>query len=194
METRHVAETPGPQGDKVSGVTFEPSEDGFCIAIEAAGWRGPALAAGVVGGILLLTGVGGAMVTLMLSISGMHIGVTLFISFLAALHIFAGAFVLAAARRISRAVGLLDVVGESLLVTVDGWKGTRQRQWTSDEIKSIRVGPSNLSINNEPLMELQITPREGEPEGYLTGRGEETLEWIAGKLREGLKVGGWEGE
>jgi len=194
METRHVAETPGPQGDKVSGVTFEPSDDGFCIAVEAAGWRGPALVAAIFGGVLLLSGVGAAMAALMMSIGGMHLAVTLILSFAAAVHIFAGAFVLAAGRRLSRAVGLLDVVGESLLVTVDGWKGTRQRQWTSDEIKSIRVGPSNMSINNEPVMELQITPREGEPEGFLAGRGEETLEWIAGKLREGMKVGGWEGE
>ena len=43
-------------------------------------------------------------------------------------------------------------------------------------------------MNERPVLELQVRPREGAQVGLLAGRDEEELHWIATRLRRALTM------
>lgn len=85
---------------------------------------------------------------------------------------------------------VLAVVGNQFLTFETGPLGSRRREFTGCDLLDIACGPSNVSVNNKPLPQLQIVPAEGKPVGMLTGRDEAELKWIATVLRQPLGISG----
>lgn len=56
--------------------------------------------------------------------------------------------------------------------------------WPTTELSHIRVGASNMTVNDQPVMELQIHPKRGKKEGILAQLDDEVLRWIAYELRQ----------
>ena len=83
---------------------------------------------------------------------------------------------------------IIDVIGDTLLLTVSGLFGTKQHEWPKDQIAAIRIGPSGMKVNNRPLMQLQVHPRFGAYVGVLTGRDDQEIRWVATTLRHALNV------
>jgi hypothetical protein len=71
-----------------------------------------------------------------------------------------------------------------------GLFGTKQREWSRDEITAIRADRSGIEVNDHPVieLELQIHPRAGKKVGLLAGRNEDELRWMATRLRRALNV------
>jgi DMSO/TMAO reductase YedYZ heme-binding membrane subunit len=64
--------------------------------------------------------------------------------------------------------------------------GMRKRQISRQQITGVSVGPSGTTVNDRPLLELQISVRGAPSEGMLVGRSVEELNWIAATLRQAL--------
>ena len=102
-----------------------------------------------------------------------------------------GIFLAAFATHMGKSRASLVVVGsgaEAVLAfhRVSPVRKPRELSWASDELSHIRVGDSNMSVNDEPVQELQIHPREGKKIGLLAQLDNEELEWIAFELRQQL--------
>ena len=63
------------------------------------------------------------------------------------------------------------------------------RAWRAGELSAIRIGPSGMSVNDVPVMELQIHPKDGKKVGLLSQLDDEEIDWIAAHLRKALNVG-----
>lgn len=94
-----------------------------------------------------------------------------------------GAF--SAARR--RAI--FDVVNGALLVTSKGLRSLKSSQWDAGAVKDIRLGPSGTTVNDKPILELQVIPRSGDKAGFLAWRDDEELRWAAAELRAAAGIG-----
>ncbi len=101
-----------------------------------------------------------------------------------------GLGVLAAAVNMGRRRAILDIVGDALLITRAGPFGSKLTEYSADQIESIKVGRSGMEVNDVPVMELQIHPREGKKLGLLSQRDDDELQWIAYELRTALRIGG----
>ncbi len=99
-----------------------------------------------------------------------------------------GIGILLSAVNMGRRRAVLAVVADELLVLQTGLFGSKRWQWLRRDLADIRTGPSNTSVNNVPVRELQIQPREGEPVGLLAGREDAELQWLATELRRALRV------
>ncbi len=97
-----------------------------------------------------------------------------------------GVGVLLAAINTGKRYADIATAYDSLLVVHQSIFRKQVRQWTSDELERICVGPSGVEVNDQPVMELQFHPRSGGKYGLLGGRQEDELEWIAGQLRQSL--------
>ena len=60
----------------------------------------------------------------------------------------------------------------------------RELSWASTALTHLCVGDSNMSVNDEPLRELQFYPKKGKKVGILAQLDDEELEWIAWELRQ----------
>jgi len=87
-----------------------------------------------------------------------------------------------------RRQAILDVVGDTLLITERNLFKTRQTEIPRDNIQSIRMGPSGTEINDTPIMNLQIRLKKGKKIGVLSQLTNDELAWIAAILRHALKV------
>ncbi|NBC11243.1 MAG: hypothetical protein GVY24_05825 [Planctomycetes bacterium] len=91
-----------------------------------------------------------------------------------------------------RREAILDLIGGggsgTLLVTTKSLFGTKQREWSADQISHLGVGPSGIKVNDVPVMELQVHPKEGKKVGLLRQLDDDELEWIAANLRVALGV------
>ena len=99
-----------------------------------------------------------------------------------------GIGLLLAAIHRGRRHAMLAVVGDSLMTMQAGLFGTKQGEWRRDGLVDIRPGPSGMEVNDEPVLELHIVPREGRPFGLLRGRDVAELEWMATVLRRALRI------
>ena len=75
-----------------------------------------------------------------------------------------------------------------LRVETKGLFGTKQLDWSRDEITALRADRSGMEVNNRPVIELQIHPRDRKKVGLLAGRNENELRWMATRLRRALNV------
>ena len=89
---------------------------------------------------------------------------------------------------LGRRRAVLRVVDDELQIFRAGLFGSSRRLWTRLEVGDIRVGPSNLVVNDVPVLELQIHPvvRTGQKYGLLGGRDANELRWLATLLRQRL--------
>jgi hypothetical protein len=78
--------------------------------------------------------------------------------------------------------------GRALLISQRSYFGVKQRGWQREELRTITCGPSGMEVNEQPVMELQITPASGGTESFFTGRDEDELRWLARLLRESLEL------
>lgn len=59
----------------------------------------------------------------------------------------------------------------------------RELNWAINDLSHIRVGDSNMSVNDEPIQELQVHPKQGKKVSLLSQLNDEELKWIAYELR-----------
>jgi hypothetical protein len=64
---------------------------------------------------------------------------------------------------------------------------SRHNCWSADEIRTIRVSPSSMKVNDQPVMLLRIKPVVGKYVNLFVGRDETELRWIATMLMTALK-------
>jgi len=83
-----------------------------------------------------------------------------------------------------------EVVVESgrLRVETKGLLGTKQWEWSRDQIAAIRADRSGMEVNHKPVIELQVHPSGGKKVGLLAGQDETELRWMATRLRQVLHV------
>jgi hypothetical protein len=65
----------------------------------------------------------------------------------------------------------------------------KRREWPLNEIKTVRVGPSGMEVNDVPVPELQIHGHQDKLFGLLAGRDKQELTWMATVLRQAIKQG-----
>ncbi len=90
------------------------------------------------------------------------------------------------AVRMGKRQAIIDVIGDTLLVSETTGQRTKQHEWTADQIRSIHMGPSGMEVNNKPIMQLQIQPIEGKKLGIFSNRDRNELRWLATTLRQSL--------
>jgi hypothetical protein len=88
----------------------------------------------------------------------------------------------------ARRHAILDVVGDTLLVTRKTIFGLKQLEWRADQLRAIRMGESGVEINDVPVMQLQIHDADGKKHGLLSQLSNDELRWIAYELRRALGV------
>ena len=93
-----------------------------------------------------------------------------------------------AAMHMGRKRAIMDVIGDTLLVTESGMFGTKQHEWSAEQITSIRMGPSGMKVNNRDVMQLQVHPTQGKHVGLFTGRDKDELCWLATLLNDELAL------
>ncbi len=76
----------------------------------------------------------------------------------------------------------------TLRIESHGIFGSKQREWRRDELAAIRADASGMTVNDRPVINLQIHPTIGKRAGFFAGRNEDELRWIAWQLRRVLKV------
>lgn len=101
-----------------------------------------------------------------------------------------GIGMLVAAINAGRRRAILDVVGDTLLITRQNIFKTRQQEVRRDNIKSIRRDASGTKVNDVPLLNLQVHLREGKKIAMLGQLSNDELSWIASELREALGLSG----
>ncbi len=87
-----------------------------------------------------------------------------------------------------RRQAILDIVGDTLLITERNLFKTKQTEIPQDNIRSIRMGPSGTEINDIPVMNLQIRLKKGKKIGLFSQLTNDELAWIAATLRHALNV------
>ena len=88
--------------------------------------------------------------------------------------------------RMGRRWTILDVVGNTLLISKGGPSGAKQRELRAAEIAAIHPGASSAKVGNIPVLELHIHLHHGERCSLLFRRNKDELEWIAAVLRNAL--------
>lgn len=81
----------------------------------------------------------------------------------------------------------IAVVGNSVMALQTSLFRSRSAEWQSCDIQAIRVGPSGMEVNDQPVLQLQIVPTSGKTFGLLSGRDVAELEWMATLLGDALK-------
>jgi hypothetical protein len=101
---------------------------------------------------------------------------------------FAGLGMLAGAINMGRRRA--EVLAESgrLQIQTTGLFGTKQREWARGEVAAVRMDASGMEVNERPVLELQVHPVTGKKAGFLAGRDEAELRWMAALLRRALQV------
>jgi len=97
-----------------------------------------------------------------------------------------GAGMIVYALSLSRRRTVLDIVGDTLLVTRSGLRKVRAWEWRAADLKRVHVGPSGMEVNDEPVLALVIEPREGRKTILLAARSEAELRWIAWEVGSAL--------
>ena len=101
---------------------------------------------------------------------------------------FVGIGMLLGAINMGRRKAALAVTGGSLMVLQTGLFGSKQREWPPGEVEAVCAGPSGMTVNDKPVLELQIFDGGAAKFGLLAGRTDEELEWMAAELRHVLKA------
>lgn len=93
-----------------------------------------------------------------------------------------------AAVNLGRRQAALAVANGRLMIVQTGLFGTKKREWACENLRRIGIGPSGWSVNDVPVLELQIHPHDEKKHGMLAGRETQELAWMATVLRNAGKV------
>jgi hypothetical protein len=99
----------------------------------------------------------------------------------------AGAGMLLVGWNMARRESAVAVVDGKLLVMQTGLRRAKRREWPLSEIQSIRVGPSDMEVNDIPVPELQMHGGKAKLFGMLAGRDARELTWMATVLRQAMR-------
>jgi len=171
---------------KASNVKLERFDDGLTLKVPPAGLKG---SKGLFGFSLFWCGLM-AVFTSIVALAGIDTGdssIWILVGFLALFWLI-GAGLMAGALNMAKRQAVLAVVDDSLMVLQTGLFGSKRKEWTRDQLESVCCGPSGMTVNNVPVMELQIHPREGKKFGLLASRSNAELRWMAGVLARALRL------
>lgn len=98
-----------------------------------------------------------------------------------------GIGILLVAIHTARRRAVFAVTHGMLLVLQSGLFGSKQRDYKPGEVLDIRVGPSGMTVNDQPVLELQIMDGKAKKLGLLAGRPEAELAWVADELKLALR-------
>jgi hypothetical protein len=169
-----------------SDVQVDSYDGGVTLRVPPAGMKG---SAGLIRfAIIWFVMIGGF--TALFAVAGVHqagIGAGLFgAGVVMSLFWLAGAGMVLAGWNLVRRESALAVVDGKLLVMQTGLRRSKRREWPLSEIKSVRVGPSGIEVNDVPIPELQIYGDKTKLFGMLAGRDERELTWMATILRQAI--------
>ena len=99
-----------------------------------------------------------------------------------------GIGVMISAINAGRRRAILDVVGDTLLITRQNIFKTRQQEVRRENIKSIRRDKSGVEVNNVPVLNLQVRLHEGKKISMFSQLSNDELAWLAAVLRGALDV------
>ena len=99
-----------------------------------------------------------------------------------------GLSMLTGAINMGRRRAMLLFESGQLTVAQIGIFGAKKWEWNRDDIAAIRADASGITVNNAPVIELQIHPVRGKKTGFFAGRDEQELRWMASELRRALKM------
>lgn len=99
-----------------------------------------------------------------------------------------GIGLLLASIHMARRRAAIAATGGTLMVIQTGLFGSKQRTWEPGDLEAIRVGPSGMTVNDKPVLELQFFDGGAAKFGMLTGRNDDELEWLAEELRAVMQV------
>ena len=168
-----------------TNITLLPQAHGLAIAIPASGFKGASLILTLVGA--LFAGVPCAILAGIISKAGKgNLGSYLFLS----LFMVVGIALLLSGINAARLRFMLAVAADRVAIRRIGLFRTKEQTLTRAEIAAIHIGPSNVSVNDVPVMELKID-RAGDAAtvGLLINRSDDEINWIGGLLRQTLQVG-----
>lgn len=101
---------------------------------------------------------------------------------------FVGLGMMAGALNMARRRALFIVDKTTLRLAQAGLFGTKSWVWRREDISTICAGASGMTVNNQPVIELQIHPLGAKKIGVLAGRDEQELRWIASTLRHATNL------
>lgn len=93
------------------------------------------------------------------------------------------------ALRSGRRRGLIDVAGSDLLITRQSLGKPRAESWNATELDVVCIGPSGTTVNDRPVLELQVHLKDGGKRGFFPERRDDELRWIAGEISAALGIG-----
>ena len=94
--------------------------------------------------------------------------------------------ILLAAINMGRRRSNLATAGDRLFVVRESIFGRKTHEWKAADLEEIRRGASGTTVNDVPVLELQIHPRQGKKVGLLSERDNGELTWIAAELNQAL--------
>ncbi len=192
-KNRHAVSVDLLERPENSRVQYEPLDDGLTLRVPPAGvWKG---SAGLMVFAILWNGFMVVFTSLVVAsmFGGAGKGPEGFwerIGFGCFLALFwaVGIGILFSALHMGRREAAIAVTGGSLMVLQTGLFRSKSREWQPGEIAAIRSGPSGMEVNDVPVMELQIMPKDGKKFGLMGGYNEQELAWVATLLRQALDV------
>jgi hypothetical protein len=174
-----------------SAIDYQPLDDGFAIRIPPRGvWRGSgglfAFSLIWLGFMVIFTATWVVLSSQVKPADGRQF----FWIFAAGDVLFwlIGLGMLLASLHMGRRQAAIGVTNGELKLMLAGPFGTVRKDWRLADLQTVRVGPSGMAVNDVPVLQLYIVPRDGPPYGLLTGRDVPELEWLATMLRQSVKI------
>lgn len=178
---------PLPAGTKIA---IERFPDGLTINIPPAGlWRGTQ---GLFVFALIWNGFIGTITVVMLAAflggDGKQQNIVWALPAFLSIFWLVGIGILLGSINMGRRRAAIALTGGTLMVIQTGLFGSKQRDWESGDVEAVRAGPSGMTVNDKPVLELQIFDGGASKFGLLSGRSDEELRWLAAELRAALGV------
>ncbi len=177
-----------PAQPATSKATLTRNADGITIDFPPRGFRGGAR--GLLIFSMIWTGAVGVILLFITTLAASNKPPP------AAAYIFLGVFLLIGVGMLLGAISVakrravIDVVSGAVLVTTQGLRGVKSWQCDPDILTDIRVGPSGTTVNDKPVLELQIHRSSGDHAGFLAWRDDDELRWAAAELRSAAGLTG----
>ena len=181
---KRVGETPSRPENAVA--ILERQDDGLTITIPAVGIRKGSK--GMFGFSVFWNLFMAVFTGIWTFADHQGVGDLLFVIAILSLFWAVGIVMLIASINTGRRRAILDVVGDTLLITRQNIFKTRQQEVHRDNIQSIRRDKSGTEVNDVPILNLQVHMHEGKKIAMLSQLSNDELAWIAGELRRALDL------
>jgi uncharacterized membrane protein len=166
-------------------ITLLPQAKGLAIAVPPSGFKGAAPVL-IILGALFSVAAGAALIATGTGSGSPKFGLCLFLG----LFLSVGIAMVLGGIHSARQRFMLAVTEEGLALRRISLFRKREQVCSRADIAAIHIGPSNVSVNNVPIMELKIERCGGASTlGALANRSHDEINWIAGLLRQALQVG-----